>query len=280
MDADTDERRNLHRLVAEMKQLPSDDDGDFFALTLTGSEEGTVQYAWFSEWKGVSEGTPRYDLRGPALVRPSIVAELWSSMGIGCVKVTTPTHLGMYLRIGGAAFIEAELARVTLADIFMPVPSTSLGPLGAPVTISMVEEQARNHAPTPKLRMQVLKRDGFRCRVCGRSPSNHVDIELHVHHIRPWANGGLTLTPNLVTLCHTCHKGLDPHHEPRLFDVIQDDEPIVLPSIRAQREEHLQAVSRYRAIVTRMSSPGVPKRQKPGGASKKTAKKSKSGLRR
>ncbi len=63
-----------------------------------------------------------------------------------------------------------------------------------------------------QLRMEVLKRDGFRCCVCGRRASDHVDLELAVHHVIPVEHDG-AIEPNLMTLCTTCHKGLDPHYE-------------------------------------------------------------------
>jgi hypothetical protein len=51
-------------------------------------------------------------------------------------------------------------------------------------------------------------------------PADHLDVELHVHHIRPWGQGGVTTARNLVTLCHTCHAGLEPHGDWSLFDVV------------------------------------------------------------
>ncbi|WP_233899431.1 HNH endonuclease [Pseudonocardia dioxanivorans] len=57
--------------------------------------------------------------------------------------------------------------------------------------------------------MHVLKRDGFRCVICGRRPRGHEDIELHVHHVLPWRFFDPTAEWNLATLCGTCHKGLD-----------------------------------------------------------------------
>jgi 5-methylcytosine-specific restriction endonuclease McrA len=38
--------------------------------------------------------------------------------------------------------------------------------------------------------MRILKRDRRRCRVCGRSPDDFVDVTLHVHHIVPWSRSG------------------------------------------------------------------------------------------
>ncbi|MFD3551294.1 HNH endonuclease [Streptomyces goshikiensis] len=67
--------------------------------------------------------------------------------------------------------------------------------------------------------MQVLKRDGYRCVVCGRRASDHTDVELHVHHLVPWRMAGPTAGEDLVTLCGTCHKGLDPDFEPTLREL-------------------------------------------------------------
>jgi hypothetical protein len=88
--------------------------------------------------------------------------------------------------------------------------------------IDEVSPATLKHAPTPKLRMEILKRDNYKCRICGRSPNANVDIELHIHHYRPWSLGGLTEETNLITLCHTCHKGLDPHYDISLVNIFQE----------------------------------------------------------
>lgn len=58
---------------------------------------------------------------------------------------------------------------------------------------------------TESLRYDVLKRDNFRCVICGRSASS--GVELHVDHIRPVSKGGKTVMSNLRTLCSDCNKG-------------------------------------------------------------------------
>ena len=52
-------------------------------------------------------------------------------------------------------------------------------------------------------------RDGYKCRVCGKS--KHKDgVRLEVHHIRRKADGGTDTPDNVVTLCEDCHKA---HHQ-------------------------------------------------------------------
>lgn len=61
--------------------------------------------------------------------------------------------------------------------------------------------------PGMKLRFEVLKRDNFKCRVCGASPAKDPMAVLHVDHIVPWSKGGETVIDNLQTLCSMCNFG-------------------------------------------------------------------------
>lgn len=56
------------------------------------------------------------------------------------------------------------------------------------------------------LRMHVLSRDEYRCRLCGSAPDE--SRELRIDHVVPVHAGGLPLDPdNLQTLCHSCNSG-------------------------------------------------------------------------
>ncbi|MCH5205619.1 MAG: HNH endonuclease [Oscillospiraceae bacterium] len=56
-----------------------------------------------------------------------------------------------------------------------------------------------------KLRYSIMKRDGFKCVICGRRADD--GIKLHVDHIIPVAKGGTTIESNLRTLCESCNWG-------------------------------------------------------------------------
>lgn len=58
---------------------------------------------------------------------------------------------------------------------------------------------------TPSIRYDVMRRDNFRCRLCGRSAAN--GIELEVDHIIPISRGGTSDKDNLQTLCRDCNRG-------------------------------------------------------------------------
>ena len=58
-----------------------------------------------------------------------------------------------------------------------------------------------------RLRFLVMKRDHFKCRICGRSPATSPGVILHIDHVIPWSRGGETVIDNLQTLCSDCNLG-------------------------------------------------------------------------
>ena len=73
--------------------------------------------------------------------------------------------------------------------------------------IRIVDPKSR--VPTKAQRRQILRRDGHQCAV----PGCQNTLWLHIHHVIYFANGGLTVSENLITLCTKCHRNV---HENRL----------------------------------------------------------------
>ena len=48
-----------------------------------------------------------------------------------------------------------------------------------------------------RLRFLVMKRDSFKCVMCGASPALNPETVLHIDHIIPWSKGGETIYDNL-----------------------------------------------------------------------------------
>lgn len=64
------------------------------------------------------------------------------------------------------------------------------------------EERAKM---TVSLRYEILRRDNFRCQICGSTAQD--GVKLHVDHIVPVSKGGKTTYSNLRTLCDRCNMG-------------------------------------------------------------------------
>lgn len=56
----------------------------------------------------------------------------------------------------------------------------------------------------PSVRFEVLKRDRFCCRYCGKSAP---EVLLEVDHVIPVSAGGTNALDNLVSACATCNRG-------------------------------------------------------------------------
>jgi len=104
---------------------------------------------------------------------------------------------------------EGDSPKAIVEDYFEPKP------LGKPVVqikgpISTSPETIiidTPRLPSLRLRFQVMKRDNFRCLKCGRSPANHLGLELEIDHNKPYSQGGPTVLDNLRTLCKECNRG-------------------------------------------------------------------------
>jgi hypothetical protein len=93
----------------------------------------------------------------------------------------------------------AVVQKVSMAE----VPTGYLGPETA-IEDQITEKTPREAIPKSK-RFEILKRDGYRCQLCGAS---QVDgATLHVDHKKPLARGGTYDDSNLWTLCDTCNLG-------------------------------------------------------------------------
>ena len=82
------------------------------------------------------------------------------------------------------------------------------------IVVTTAENSTDSHTTTKRktsrdvnlrLRFLVMKRDHFRCKLCGASSGPN--LELHVDHIVPYSKGGKTVFENLQTLCERCNLG-------------------------------------------------------------------------
>lgn len=88
-------------------------------------------------------------------------------------------------------------------DIVEAEPASATHP-SKPSTEWKATERSKLNAA---LRFSIMKRDGFRCQICGRDASEDNSVRLQVDHIIPVARWGRTIESNLQTLCRDCNIG-------------------------------------------------------------------------
>ncbi len=74
------------------------------------------------------------------------------------------------------------------------------------VQTEIVFKHKTKRFPSERLKVQVLMRDGNKCRLCGVTVTGD---NIHFDHIHPWSKGGETVLENLQVLCevHNIAKG-------------------------------------------------------------------------
>ncbi len=77
-----------------------------------------------------------------------------------------------------------------------------------------------------KLRFEILTRDNFECKYCGKNPRED-DIKLQVDHINPGSKGGEFRKENLITSCNFCNIGksdvlLDKRLQEKIRDMVKN----------------------------------------------------------
>ena len=212
-------RNNGTRFEALARSLQEFRPGtEYFAATLHKSR-GEWILEFFSRWAGfpddggLDEGI---ELRRAVPVDPEKYSKLWELQDQGWIVVNGLDGLLVFMAIGGNAFIAEDIAQEHFKQDIEPHAVTRSG-VGGFWSYNANSREVRMHAPTSKQRQRILDRDGRRCQICGRKPSDEKDIDLHVHHIKPFGQGGLTIDENLITLCRQCHQGLTPHYQPEFF---------------------------------------------------------------
>ena len=114
--------------------------------------------------------------------------------------ITTCRACAKSYRVAGGREVEVSAAIVEMARC----DARHLGDLESD------ERQRLTSTVTPRIRRQVLARDGYACRVPGCRSQRCLDL----HHIEEKARGGSNRPSNLVTLCGGHHQAL---HEGKLI---------------------------------------------------------------
>jgi len=116
-------------------------------------------------------------------------------------ETTYVNHFGSW-----RAALEAFIAYMNLDSIGR---NGDIGP--TPLISSAKPEKEFQHRtgrnPSWRLRFLVMRRDDFRCFLCGATQNPDQDIRLDIDHIVSWSAGGETVMSNLQTLCNRCNIG-------------------------------------------------------------------------
>ena len=194
---------------------------EYYHIKLFENKDNSMYAEIVSSWTGFTDTKPIREIReGRLYSYPMDVYNELKRFDEECLIINYEKDICEFFYHKGNGLVEKEVAKIHFNSLINNSECMKVSSHYGFESIQDMEKGKKQRAPSKKLRMKILERDNHKCKSCGRSPSNHVDLELHVHHIIPFGLGGITEKENLITLCKTCHDGLSPHYSPYLTGLI------------------------------------------------------------
>lgn len=147
-----------------------------------------------------------YEVREAGQVMSKNTKAHFNLLNIPLSCISSIDELYSFSSIGGHAIVDENLTLEYWPEILKPKKVIKSHYEGY-VDYSSLEKKHKERFARGELRMMILDRDNYQCKICGSSPDDNIHIRLEVHHIRPWSEGGISLPDNLITLCKSCHDG-------------------------------------------------------------------------
>lgn len=209
--------------IRALRRVPDNTTLEYHAIAFDIEDEDRwVIKCLHTHWVDWAGPDKRAELRASTPVTAKF-AENLKRTGIECLFVLDVLDFLRVMRSKQPALVERGLAEHFFPSLIEPALTYHHGRSGFS-SLSLLSKGAGSRRPSAKQREAVMLRDGARCRKCKRDPKDFVDMELEIHHIRPWAKGGTSDPTNLITLCRRCHKSLKPHFSYHLFELVEQDD--------------------------------------------------------
>jgi hypothetical protein len=104
----------------------------------------------------------------------------------------------------GQPLLKVRRGGVVIPKALAEVPTGFLGP-ETPEELAVAEATYVRVPVSARMRFEILRRDSYRCQLCGKSAGD--GVRLHIDHKHAAAKGGTNTPENLWTLCEPCNLG-------------------------------------------------------------------------
>ena len=104
----------------------------------------------------------------------------------------------------GTPLLKVRRGGVVIPKALSEVPTGFMGPETPEELASAEAVYTRTPIPA-RMRFEILRRDSYRCQLCGRCQSD--GVRLHIDHKTAVSRGGSTTEDNLWVLCEPCNLG-------------------------------------------------------------------------
>lgn len=156
--------------IVRLLSQPEVPHGLYYHFAVVIAPEVGMQWSVQSQWYGYTDDKPRREIREGRLFHGEAQREWLHGAGYPALLINEEADIQYFYAFGGHALILKSIAKKRFAHHVEPDVCLRESSGRGFVSAQSLSEDQLQHAPTKKLRMGVLTRDGRRCVICGRSP--------------------------------------------------------------------------------------------------------------
>ena len=120
------------------------------------------------------------------------------------ILVRTQTRYRQINYVKQPYYVEQEIERFSCSYDYLLARDRKLRKIGYECTLSKYGTKQQRNLMMPKLRQEIISRDNYTCRICGKYMPDEEGLE--IDHIVPVSKGGKTVPSNLQVLCSKCNR--------------------------------------------------------------------------
>jgi len=113
----------------------------------------------------------------------------------------------------------------------------------------MATQMAKRKPLSKRIRFEIFKRDGFKCRYCGRTSD---EVGMEIDHVVAVASGGQDEVENLVTACVECNRGKS--DKPLTVSPLEESDALFLAQQMREQERLAEFAARKNKAVAELRS--------------------------
>ena len=192
----------INELYIEPYQREPKDDG-YYKISLNRSNRKHSYLSLFTRWIGEQDGN---EIRQIDYIDTRKVQEDFQNLfGQNISTIENLSELKVFIEVGGHSIINHQLVENHWKELNSPAISIKQEAFHGYIEYDSLLPRHQSKNVNSSYRKEIIERDIKCCQLCKKHQFENDDVQLEIHHIQPWNEGGLTYPENLITLCRKCH---------------------------------------------------------------------------
>jgi hypothetical protein len=163
------EKKNFNDEVKRLIDQEPLQNTNYYCIELYATDDGKLMFGCQTGWVKEFEPNSLKSVRKACFVYPEKMRKLLKDLKKIPLIINDKNDYFIFLLFGGFGIVTQNIAETYFSHFIEP-KETLLTYKNGYVNIDSIPNKKLEHIPSKTVRMNVLKRDNFRCLSCGESP--------------------------------------------------------------------------------------------------------------